>query len=492
MSNSEYSYTTSKQSINNLSQVSFWVNSLPVCLLIAVTALDFLSHIALGGDYSNRAADSNLWRSNHQITNAVFYTIGLWSLAKLILQPKTLKFVLNPILILFLGYVAVVALSLIYLWPFKLPGWDTSQTYPTTMVLRLFAFFLAIVAMHASNLTQAWRLGLSPYIFVKKIWNIILGFFTLRLVIVWIQSFMLRFPSNQANPTTQTPEFVTKQLELLFDGRLFHPIRAQGLEFPFLYGPINANESALLAVILFTTCIIRLIHQTSFCFQSLIWSFIGILSFLTLIFTQSSTTLILMVLCIPLILIINRRMDVIAIAFFLIAAFALYFDGAVQQNFNKYLGRGSNVIERAADLGGRRYIWQKAWTHIQEKPFLGHGYGTDRFVVGRPLQNIEAYENPNVLDSHNTYISVLVENGVVGLVPLLLALLLLWNSCIRKFRKLKNSLSQEMLLLLFIMSFASLAYISFFNSIIIIYRWLMLVPLLLYALILIKDQHQSH
>ena len=465
---------------------SFFLNTLAVWLLIALTGLDFLSHIMLGGSYANRFADLNLWRSNHFITNSIFYVIGLWSLAKLCVNPQRLKHLLHPILLLFFTYSVVVAISLVYLWPFKLPIWDDSQTYPITMVLRLFCFFFAVAAMHSTTMATLSK-SLNPYTVIQKLWNIILGFFVLRLCIVWLQNFMLRFPSNTANPETQTQDFVTQQLNLLFSERLWIPIRAQGVEFPFFYGPLNANESALLAIILFCTSVIRLINYRKkrlSIFQLLIWMFICLLSLLTIIFTQASTVLILFIICIPLLAIFNKRTDVIAIAMSAIAIFALTFDQPVQNKFNEFFGRGNNVIERVTDLGGRRYIWQKAWTHIKEKPILGHGYETNRFVIDRPLKNIEPYNNPDVLHAHNTYISVLVENGIVGLVPLVLAIILLWSSCIKKLRTSNYSpLSQEMLFLLIIMTFSSLAYIGFFNSILIIYRWLMLIPLLLFAML---------
>jgi len=45
-----------------------------------------------------------------------------------------------------------------------------------------------------------------------------------------------------------------------------------------------------------------------------------------------------------------------------------------------------------------------------------------------------------------------------------------------------NALSQEMLLLLMIMTFSSLVYIGFFNSVLIIYRWLILIPIVIFAM----------
>ncbi len=469
----------SASSQNNKSNHVF-LNMLPLWLLIALTALDFLSHIPLGGDYSNRLADSVLLQSNHSITNAIFYAIGIWALAKLIIHPIRLRVFLQPVMLCFLSYCCVVALSLAFMWPFKLPSWDASQTYSVTMVIRLFAFFLAIAAMHTSIRT------LNPIKHIKTLWNILLGFFTFRLCIVWIQNLQLKFPINTANPSTETQIFVSKQLELLFDGRLFYPIRAKGLEFPFLYGPLNANESATMAIILFCTALIRLLNlrkNDANTFHVLIWIFVSVLSIITIIFTSSTTALILLVIAIPLILTINKRGDVVAITLFLIAAFALAFDEPIQNKFASYFGRGESALQRVTDLGGRSYIWKKALSHVKEKPIFGHGYETNRFVIGRPLKDVAPYNNPDVLHAHNTYISVLVENGIVGLIPIALAVLLLWFSCIKKLRQSKfDSLSQEMFLLLLIVSFSSLIYIGFFNSVLIIYRWLMLIPLLLYVL----------
>jgi O-antigen ligase len=82
-------------------------------------------------------------------------------------------------------------------------------------------------------------------------------------------------------------------------------------------------------------------------------------------------------------------------------------------------------LERAwteGDTTGRTGIYDAAWAMFMDKPLFGHGGVNNRFTLG-------VHMNRDFLDTHNMFLSVLTEVGLVGALPLLLGLFyVLWGS----------------------------------------------------------------
>jgi O-antigen ligase len=68
--------------------------------------------------------------------------------------------------------------------------------------------------------------------------------------------------------------------------------------------------------------------------------------------------------------------------------------------------------ELEASAQGRVDLWKESWDSFQHRPILGNGYST--FKYGQ--------HTANLTDTHNVYMKVLVETGVVGLAIVLLLL----------------------------------------------------------------------
>jgi|SRR6266480_366842 len=68
-------------------------------------------------------------------------------------------------------------------------------------------------------------------------------------------------------------------------------------------------------------------------------------------------------------------------------------------------------------LSGRRVIWSAGWEIFREHPFLGIGSNAFRLVVCRVLAEPIRLDDPDspAPPAHNTFLSVLVEQGVIGL-----------------------------------------------------------------------------
>jgi O-antigen ligase len=81
-----------------------------------------------------------------------------------------------------------------------------------------------------------------------------------------------------------------------------------------------------------------------------------------------------------------------------------------------------NELERGT-LTGRTLIWSAGWELFREHPLLGVGANAFRLTVSRVLAEPIRLDDPSPAPpAHNTFLSVLVEQGIVGL-ALFLALI---------------------------------------------------------------------
>jgi O-antigen ligase len=114
-------------------------------------------------------------------------------------------------------------------------------------------------------------------------------------------------------------------------------------------------------------------------------------------------------------------------AFVLSAAAGLISIGGLGSLLWKFLLRGQSP-ELFQSLSGRLGWWEFGWEQILKSPWVGFGAYTARFQVLAMLGESDASS------IHNTFLEVLVGVGIVGLVPLLVALFGTWWSLIRSLR----------------------------------------------------------
>jgi hypothetical protein len=92
--------------------------------------------------------------------------------------------------------------------------------------------------------------------------------------------------------------------------------------------------------------------------------------------------------------------------------------GLVQREFALHTATAAR-LERSWDEGdtaGRREIYDEAWTMFLERPELGYGGANNRFVLGARLNYPDR-------DTHNVFLAVLTEVGLLGGLGFFLALL---------------------------------------------------------------------
>jgi len=88
-----------------------------------------------------------------------------------------------------------------------------------------------------------------------------------------------------------------------------------------------------------------------------------------------------------------------------------------------------NII--ASGGSGRYFIWEVGWRAFCDRPLIG--FGLTNFPLAYEMfrydfpQSIYYFNRP-YLESHNTYLEVLVEAGIVGFVLLVLSLMIHWKA----------------------------------------------------------------
>jgi putative inorganic carbon (hco3(-)) transporter len=76
----------------------------------------------------------------------------------------------------------------------------------------------------------------------------------------------------------------------------------------------------------------------------------------------------------------------------------------------------------ASSGSGRTYLWLAAWTSIEERPWLGLGYGgfrpaSNELLLATPGVDLDVYPlKPRGQPAHNAYIGSLAELGILGLI----------------------------------------------------------------------------
>jgi O-antigen ligase len=82
-------------------------------------------------------------------------------------------------------------------------------------------------------------------------------------------------------------------------------------------------------------------------------------------------------------------------------------------------------------LSGRWHIWTQSWQAFLDRPIAGSGVDAHRAAVQSRLDDLTAYKKAEK-EAHNTYLSVLVETGLVGLF-LFAAIIVIMVNRIRQF-----------------------------------------------------------
>lgn len=151
-----------------------------------------------------------------------------------------------------------------------------------------------------------------------------------------------------------------------------------------------------------------------------------IMGLITLIFSQSRTPLIGILLAVPLVMFLDKRMTLLTAGALIISLMlSLTHLGDV---FWQFFLRGQSQ-ELFLSLSGRTYYWQSAMEFVKENPIFGHGaYAAGRFLVAKEFES-------TLSSLHGTWPEVLIGTGIAGLLPLLVAVVGTWMVLLRAPRR---------------------------------------------------------
>jgi len=170
---------------------------------------------------------------------------------------------------------------------------------------------------------------------------------------------------------------------------------------------INANSLGIMSAILFYVTFTRLYNKKNFISFNFIWLF---LSGIIMIFAQSRTSIIGLVIIIFLFLFLNGKSGILGKIFMLST-----FLGGIYLSISsilKYMTRGltSSQIE---NLSGRAYWWEYAWNKFQTFDIWHQVFGSGYMVGSRMILADMGHSDASTL--HSDFMDSLVSTGYLGL-----------------------------------------------------------------------------
>jgi O-antigen ligase len=238
---------------------------------------------------------------------------------------------------------------------------------------------------------------------------------------------------------------------------------------------INPNSLGQMAALIGAIAVIRFLYSKKERAR-ILYILLSGLAFVTLILSQTRTSFVAFISVLGFVFILSRRWALVPLATIVIIGMLLMLvaSPAVMDALYSYFLRGQNA-ELLFSFTGRMYYWGLAWELIQQSPIKGYG-----FYAGHRADTIKGLAIYSSLD--NTYIEILQNIGILGLLPILLAFTITWKRILRfliaSYHKCRccNSLAVELFAILFIITIRSITGPSFQN-----HHWNLLLFLLILA-----------
>jgi len=193
-----------------------------------------------------------------------------------------------------------------------------------------------------------------------------------------------------------------------------------GVEIQGIFPWINSNGVGELAAILLVIAATRLLFRNEH--RSPYW-LACLVALATLVFAQSRSAITGGLLGLVVVLVFERRLQLLALVGIAGAALLLLTNAGVvlQQAFMR--GQSPDLFY---SLSGRVSWWVSAWDVVRENPFWGIGGYAGRFAVLGPLGVTEASS------VHNAWIEILVGVGLIGFLPFVSTFLGIWSNLLRR------------------------------------------------------------
>jgi len=158
---------------------------------------------------------------------------------------------------------------------------------------------------------------------------------------------------------------------------------------------------------------------------------------ITLVFSQTRGAIVGFLLAMILVLLFSKRLATLALLSALVLLLASF--GVTGKLLQGYWQRGDRPEDLQA-YSGRLTLWQLAWEKMQDRPVLGFGaYAGGRFGALRKV------EDTSLSSALNAYVEIALGTGLLGLVPVVVALAGTWRVLFRAASQFSFCLSERAL-----------------------------------------------
>lgn len=231
--------------------------------------------------------------------------------------------------------------------------------------------------------------------FIRRAIKIIFGILIVYLVATLLQMVVPQFVDKICQ-IVLSEESLEQNRKFLNAGSIYGGL-------PGLTSQIGTN-SYYLAVFL-GMCVIKLLFEKKTA-NKLLWIFLILLGFLGLVQTNKRGMLLFAGIMIVLIVAMYNKKNFVKTCAFL--TFVIIAGGIILLSTDV----GQKMIQKfsAGGLSGREILWKNAWHAFLENPIMGMG--------------IDSFQTRYGLDTHNIFLQILCETGLVGLGAFLIMVLL--------------------------------------------------------------------
>lgn len=186
---------------------------------------------------------------------------------------------------------------------------------------------------------------------------------------------------------------------------------------------VNPNTLAEISAILSLVILSRLLQVNFFSKKAIAYGGMLIITLLTLILSQSRTSLFAFGLGTIVLLIFYKRPLLLFYTFLLFALLILLPE--VRNVLINYVLRGQK-LEFFYSMSGRLYFWPLVWKIFKQSPLIGYGFYAGH-RVGFYSIVMKRYGVGGLSTFDNTYLDVLFGIGLIGIIPFLSAIATIWK-----------------------------------------------------------------
>lgn len=228
----------------------------------------------------------------------------------------------------------------------------------------------------------------------------------LLIALVWIEAIIL--PGRAFRPISA--------YEFALDHALF-PIQLHGI-----LPPTTPNGVGFLAATLSVISLSRALN-VSFHKDRIIYIISFLVGMVTLILAQARTSFIGGMLAIMTVLLLSKRIKPLIFIILLFIILSIYVD--IYSPILEYILRGQTP-KQFQSLSGRMNWWSVGWKYFTKSPIYGYGFGAGvRYVV---FSDIGKLFGSTI---HNSWLEVLVNLGIIGMIPVAITFLGTWYILLR-------------------------------------------------------------